>query len=292
MTITIISLLLLLAAPQRAEVMGIRETSLQICDLIDHFPAEVGVCMISDLGDTLCINEKQHFPLLSVIKFHQALAICHKCGPLRLNLNKKMNVTSKELLPKTWSPMRDRNPMGGKYSIAQLMKLSLIESDNNASNILFDRVVSVGETNDFIRSIGITDCAITSDERSMVENPNACYSNWSTPISAAKLFDWFYKNRNSDKYNKFIWATMTECKTGQNRTPRYLNGMTIAHKTGTGPILTNGIIMAVNDVACVVFPDNHHYTIAVFIRNASCDIEKCESLIADISRLCFEYLTK
>lgn len=81
---------------------------------------------------------------------------------------------------------------------------------------------------------------------------------------------------------------MKECKTGTNRIPRYLKDVTVVHKTGTGPTLPNGKIMAVNDAACIVLPNNHHYNIAVFIENADCNLEKCEDLIANISRLCFE----
>lgn len=290
--VTIISLLLLLLSSQRTEAQSISETSRQISNLIGKFPGEVGVCMISDLGDTVRINENQHFPLLSVMKFHQALAISHKYSQSQRSLDRKIRVKSKELMPETWSPMHDRNPDGGKYSIAQLMMLSLLESDNNASNILFDKVVSVGETNEFIHSIGINDCAVMTDERGMAKDLNACYDNWSTPMSAAKLLEWFYENRNSDKYNERVWNAMTECKTGQSRIPRYLNGATIAHKTGTGPVLADGSIMAVNDAACVTFPDAHHYTIAVFIKNAHCNMTECEALIADISRLCFGYYTK
>jgi len=74
---------------------------------------------------------------------------------------------------------------------------------------------------------------------------------------------------------------MKGCKTGTNRLPRYLEDVIIVHKTGTGPTLPDGKIMAVNDAACIILPNNHHYNIAVFIENAACDLEKCEDLIAN-----------
>ena len=256
----------------------------QVKNLIKVFPGNVGVCMISDAADTICINENQRFPLLSVMKLHQALAISHFCNQSKISFAKHVRVKSKDLMKNTWSPMRERNPLGGKYTVAELIKFSLEESDNNACNILSDKVLGMDATNKLIHDIGFADCQILSDERSMMKDVNVCYDNWSTPLETVRLLEWLYERRDT---HKLIWSSMSECKTGGNRISRYLNNVSIVHKTGTGPVLPNGKILAVNDIAFILFPDNRHYSLAIFITDSDCDVSECEQLIAEISRLCF-----
>lgn len=284
-----ISIVLLFLFPMKDTAQNLEDTRKAIDSLVCLFPGEVGVSIVSDTSDTIQINESHRFPLMSVVKFHQALAVYSKCKDRGIMLDKRISVKKRDMMENTWSPMRDRNPEGGKYTISELLKLSLIESDNNACNILSDKFVNMKETNNFIHSVGIIDCSISVDERCMTNDTNVCYNNWSTPKAATELLEWLYKNRAS---YKFVWTTMAGCNTGENRIPRYLKDVTIVHKTGTGPTLPNGDLMAVNDVASVVLPNNRHYNIAVFIKNAKCDLQECEKLIADISRLFFEYITK
>lgn len=285
----ILSIIFLLLASVKTAAQKLDEVRWQVDNLISSFPGVVGVSMVSDLGDTIHINENHHFPLMSVVKFHQALAVYNKCKEHEIMLDKRIRVRRRDMMKKTWSPMRDKNPRGGNYTIEKLLKLSLVESDNNACNILSDKFVTMKEVNDFVHSVGIMDCCISASERHMATETNACYGNWSTPKTATELLEWFFDNQAS---YKFVWDTMKGCKTGTNRLPRYLEDVIIVHKTGTGPTLPDGKIMAVNDAACIILPNNHHYNIAVFIENAACDLEKCEDLIANISRLCFNHMIK
>lgn len=285
--VTTIMFALLLMLYCKATAQDIEVTRATVKDIASSFPGMVGICMVSDSGDTISFNENLHFPLISVMKFHQALVVYKKYRENNALFGKTIHIRARDIMENTWSPMRDRNPRGGKYTIAELLKLSLAESDNNACNILFKKFAGMNEVNDFIHSIGIGDCCISADEKDMAKDFNACYSNWSSPKAATDLLEWFYENKKSFNY---IWDTMAECKTGEKRIPRYLKGATIVHKTGTGPKLPDGKIMAINDIACIVLPNNHHYSIAIFIENAECKLEKCEELIANISRLCYEYI--
>lgn len=285
----VIIIAMLLLFPMKGAAQNLEKTRKAIDSLVCSFPAVVGVSITSDTGDTIQINANHRFPLMSVVKFHQALAVYCRCLSHGITLDKSICVKRKDLIENTWSPMRDRNPEGGKYTISELLRLSLVESDNNACNILSDKFVGMEETNNFIHSIGIADCCISADERCMTNETNACNDNWSTPKAATELLEWLYRNRAT---YKFVWTTMAECNAGMNRIPRYLEGVTVIHKTGTGPALPSGSLMAVNDIACIVLPNNSHYNIAVFIKNAKCDLQACEKLIADISRLYFEYITK
>ena len=125
----------------------------------------------------------------------------------------------------------------------------------------------------------------------MHSDRTACLRNWTTPLSAVRLLEVFWDRRDSDEYHRFVWDTMSGCETGQERIPGRIAGrvQTIAHKTGTGDMLSDGRVSAVNDIGIVVLPDGRHFSLAVFVCDAACTMLQCESLIADIAGLLLEY---
>lgn len=264
--------------------------------LTQDFPGEVGIAMISQ-DDTISINGNGHFPLFSVMKFHQALAVSEKKRNNQASLAKGMKpgnirVSPEDLKPGTWSPMRENNPEGGTYSINQLLEYTLIESDNNACDILFKYVAGPAYVDSFIHSLGINDCAITWTEEEQHADMSRYLDNWTTPLSAARLLEKINESASNDEYTRFIWRTMAKCQTGINRIPKYIADSTISiiHKTGTGGILPDGKIMGINDIACIVLPNGKHFELAVFIKDASCGPADCEELIANIAKVCMEYV--
>ena len=70
---TVLSLVALLTAASCSTPSQNLEKELQ--GIVDAFPGEVGIAMISG-RDTVCVNGDMRFPMFSVVKFHQALAVC------------------------------------------------------------------------------------------------------------------------------------------------------------------------------------------------------------------------
>ncbi len=257
----------------------------KLLELTNEFPGEVGVAMIYG-DDTICINGDEHFPMFSVAKFHQALAICEI---LRKEKQTDINVAAKDLKADTWSPMREKYPDGGIFSVNQLLEYTLIESDNNACDILFN-FASPTQVDNIIHNWGIKDFGIAWTEDEQHTDISRCNDNWTTPFAAVQLLDRFYNNYDTDKYSRFVWETMTKCQTGANRIPKYIGSHStkIVHKTGTGGITPDGKVMGINDIACIILPNGQHLELAVFIKNADCTPAECEELIAKIAKICFE----
>lgn len=72
-------------------------------------------------------------------------------------------------------------------------------------------------------------------ETAMHEDLNLCYENWTTPLAAAELVEIFRKKPLFPKvYKDFIFQTMIECQTGQDRlvAPLLDKKVTVGHKTG------------------------------------------------------------
>lgn len=285
---------------QRLDTERLRERLTELACGID---ARVGVAVISGGGDTLtlCCGASgpdadgctgplagaggEQFPLLSVFKFHQALAVCDRLRQSGKSLDMVLKVKEPELERDTWSPLRDEFPSGGRFTVRQLLDYTLLYSDNNACDILFSRICGIGQTSRYIASLGIGDFCIECNEKMMHEDIMNSYRNRTLPLSAVLLLEAFYAVRDTDEYSRYVWNTMVSCRTGTARIPKYIvpAGAVVAHKTGTGDVREDGRIIAANDIGVILLPGGGHVSIAVFVSDAACGMEQCEETIALIA---------
>ena len=289
---TILFVALMLMSAGVAKASGCDGLRKQLCALTDTFPARVGIAVAADSGETLHINGNEPFPMLSVVKLPQAMAVADALRRSHTSLWHTIDVTPAELAPNTWSPMRKRHPRGGNFAIAQLLEYSLQQSDNNACDILFSRVADVAQVDAYVKSLGIDGCRVAYTEAQMNADISRCYDNSITPLAAVKLMQTLFEQRGADRYSRFLWRTMSDCRIGANRLPRFIGdrALSVTHKTGTGPLTADGKIMAVNDVGCIMLSGSRHCHIAVFISDAQCSMAQCEALIAKVAQLCVDAL--
>ena len=263
-----------------------RQTQLetQLKQAVKDKKAEIGIAVIIDGKDTVTVNNDTHYPLMSVFKFHQALALADYMGKKKQSLEILLPIKKSDLKPDTYSPLRDKYPQGGiEMSIADLLRYTLQQSDNNACDILFK----------YIYSLGIRECAIVGTETAMHEDLNLCYENWTTPLAAAELVEIFRKKPLFPKvYKDFIFQTMVECQTGQDRlvAPLLDKKVTVGHKTGTGDLNAKGQQIGCNDIGFVLLPGGRTYSIAVFVKDSEENNQANSKIIADISRIVYEYV--
>ena len=273
-----------------------RQTQLetQLKEAIKGKKAEIGIAVIIDGKDTVTVNNDIHYPLMSVFKFHQALALADYMGKQRQSLETRLPIKKSDLKPDTYSPLRDKYPQGGiEMSIADLLKYTLQQSDNNACDILFDYQGGPNAVNKYIHSLGIRECAIAGTETAMHEDLNLCYENWTTPLAAAELVEIFRKKPLfPNVYKDFIFQTMVECQTGQDRliAPLLDKKVTVGHKTGTGYLNAKGQQIGCNDIGFVLLPGGRTYSIAVFVKDSEENNQANSKIIADISRIVYEYV--
>ena len=86
---------------------------------------------------------------------------------------------------------------------------------------------------------------------------------------------------------------MKETETGQNRLKGLLpKGTMVAHKTGSSGVNKEGLTAAVNDIGIVFLPNGQQYFISVFVTKSTENTETNEKIIADISKIIWDYYTK
>lgn len=268
----------------------------QLQQAIKEKKAEIGIAVIIDGKDTITVNNDVHYPLMSVYKFHQALGLAHYLDQKKQSLKTPILIKKEDLKPVTYSPLRDKFPEGGfEMSVADLLKYTLQLSDNNACDILFDYQGGTGLTNAYIHSLGVHDCEIKYTEHEMSQDVNRCYGNWSTPLAAAKLLEIFRHDTLFNKvYKDYIYQTMIECKTGLDRlaAPLLEKKVVIGHKTGTGPFNAKGQMIGCNDIGFVNLPDGRSYSIAVFVKDSNESPQENSQIIANLSRMVYDYVTQ
>ncbi len=256
--------------------------------------ADVGLSVYHiESGDSLQIKGARHYPLQSVFKFHVALAVLDQVDKGRFTLNQQILIKRSELPAGTYSPIRDEYPTGDiRLSLADIIRYTVSHSDNNGCDILIRLLGGAKRVNDYIHSKGVKDLAIVATEADMHTAWNVQYGNWTTPAAATKLLTLFYRQKLLLKHSyKFLWETMTATTTGAKRIKGGLpEGTPVAHKTGTSDTNKEGVTAATNDIGIITLPNGQHYAISVFVAESKENGDANEQIIADISKVVWEYL--
>ena len=251
--------------------------------------AEVGVAAVLDDGSAFTYGNDRRYPMLSVFKFHLALAVLHRLDSLRQPLTLPLDVSAADLRPDTWSPLRDRYPRGGvRLSVGDLLLYSLQQSDNVACDALFRRFGAPARVEAYVRSLGFPGFHIGVTEAEMHDEPARAVANRSTPVDVARLFYGFTEGRwLSPGAQAFVSDALLGCSTGTDRLPAGLagTGARIGHKTGTGFRDAAGRMQGFNDAGFVLLPDGRRYAMAVFIDDALATDAECAALMARLSAL-------
>jgi beta-lactamase class A len=268
----------------------------RILRIIESRNANAGIAIQgSDPADTIFVNGNRHCPMQSVFKLHLALAVLRRVDEGTLSLGQKIHVTAKDLLPRTWSPLRDRYPKGNvNLSLGEILRATVSESDNNGCDILFRLIGGPAAVDSCMHHLGIRDVAIVANEEEMHRGWDVQYRNWTTPRAALGLLAGFRAGRFlSDKSNDVLWRFMVETSTGPKRIKGLLpEGTIVAHKTGSSGANEEGLSAATNDIGIIVLPDGRQILIAVFVSDSREPDETNERIIADVAKVAWEYFAK
>lgn len=288
--LTAVAVILLTACRQRETVSHDYRTGLEkeLTAIADSAKGDVGIALIYD-GDTLTVNNDAIYPMMSIFKLHQAVALCRMFEENGTSLDSVMTLRRSELDPHTWSPMlKDHTGEEISLPMRRLLEYTLIESDNNASNEMFVRLMSPAACDSVIAGIiPRGSFEIRFNEAEMQDDHSRAYSNRTSPLGAAILIDRVFTDTLVGKsYQDFIKSALLRCQTGPDKISAALSeteGITIGHKTGSGYRDENGRLAASNDVAFISLPDGRHYALAVFVKDFDGTDAEAAATIARIS---------
>lgn len=244
--------------------------------------------------DTLSINGNLNAPLMSVFKFHIALATLNLVDKRKLSLKQKIFIKKEDLHADTWSPIRDEYPNGNMYlTLDQLLRYTVSHSDNNGCDILLDLIGGTETVQKFINNQGIKDFTIKVNEQQMRTWDNL-YINTTTPLATTELLEKFYKGKVlKKKSTNYLYQIMVECSRGITWMKAGLpEGTELAHRTGISATNENNLRVAMNDVGIFKLPNGNHIILSVNLKDITEERDVTEKIIADITKAVWKYYTK
>ncbi|NSL85225.1 class A beta-lactamase [Chitinophaga sp. Mgbs1] len=253
--------------------------------------------VVLETGAAAGLRTNEHFPMQSVYKFPIAMAVLHEVDKGRLSLQQPVRVLPSDLIPKNGhSPLRDAHPAGNvDYSIAELLRLNVAESDGTACDVLLRLLGGPEKAGQYVHSLGITDISIATTEQVQVPDEMVQYRNWSTPAAMTALLRKFYTGKGtllSDSSYHFLLHLMVTSTPGAKRLKGLLpKDAIVAHKTGTSGT-TGNLTRATNDAGIITLPNGHHLLISVFVKDARADLAQREATIARIAEATWKAYTK
>lgn len=250
--------------------------------------ARVGVALLVDGRDELLLGNRPDYPLMSVVKLPLAMAVLDRLEREGRSLDERVPFAASELATDTWSPMREAYPKGSEeLTLRDLLLYALRQSDNNATDLLFARVVSPRGVMEYLRGLGLTEQSIVFTEREMGDEPLRCLQNTMSPRCAALLMERLVSASVLRAPSRaFLIEALAGCQTGQNRIAAGLKGVPVeamGHKTGTGPVLPGRGLIGYNDVAFVRLANGHRYVLAILVKDSQMAPAETEALMSSIS---------
>lgn len=241
-------------------------------------------------------NAKKNLPMLSVFKFHIALAVLDLVDQNKLSLDQKIFIKKSDLHEKTWSPMREDFPKGNlNLTLDQLLRYMVSKSDNNACDILLELIGGTNTVQKHMDDKKVKNFQIKyNEEQFHTGNYQLLYENYTTTKSLANLLKEFYKEKIlSKKATDYLMKLMVETSTGTTKIVEQLPKNTIvAHKTGSSGKLENGLTVAENDAGIITLPNGKHYALVVFVIDSKESEKDGCKIVSNISKVVFDGLNK
>ncbi len=266
----------------------------RIDSLLHDVPARVGVYAQCE-GMTIACRADETFPMLSTFKVPVAIAALRRMEREGTTPDQRIDITAAQLLPDTYSPMRERHPDGWEgATLDSLFSYAISLSDNNACDILIGYAGGTGSIARSMEEAGMGPMTIAATEEEMHRTTDNQRINVCTPRAAAHLLKRLSKGELLSETNtEALIGHMIRTETGPDKlragVPQHI---TVAHKTGSSDRTPQGVKIADNDMGMVMLPDGRRYAIAVFVSDSHLDDKGNAALIAAVSRIVYETFAK
>ncbi len=246
---------------------------------------------VLETGESVSLNGNQRFPMLSVYKFPIAIAVLAQVDQGKLKLDQKIRVEASDIVQ--GSQILDEKSQGMEFSLAELLKYMVSESDNTACDVLLRLIGEPRIVTEYLRGLGVNDIVVANTEKELGQDSAVQYRNYATPDAAVNLLRALHEGEGlSESSQALLLQLMTETTTGLKRLKGLLpDGTVVAHKTGTSSTV-NGVTAATNDVGLVTLPNGRHMAIAVFVSDSQANDTIREEVIAKVAKAAWDEWSK
>ena len=279
-------------------------------------PGTLGVAVL-DLksGATAGVDADRAFPMMSVFKAPVAAAVLSRIDDGSLSLQQAVTVTRDQVMGGSAIPSIGAHFHGERmsFTIEQLLKAAVTESDNTAVNALIRAVGGAGVVTTYLHAHGIDGMRVEVDEADIAQvfhglRPGekapahesdaaadqryqsgyqaflADPRNRSTPDAAIAFLRKLVQGELLSPVSTQRLLALMEAQTIPNRLRAGLPaGLRFADKTGTSGSLGKRTA-AFNDIGIIRWPDGHTVLVAAFLMDSPASDQQRAALFADIAR--------
>jgi len=274
-----------------------------------------------ETGRTVSVRGAEGFPMASAVKLPIAVQILSLVDEGKLSMETMVSLIPSDLHPGSGRLTELFFHPGVSLSIANLMELALVISDNTAADILLRQAGGPSAVTARMRTLGLTGIRVDRSIAVLVSDWQGAKnlppeSQWNkelwdklydavperehlrarraemldprdtaTPDDMTKLLLKVWRREVLTPQSATILLDMMErCQTGKSRIKGLLpQGTNVAHKTGT----LGGVA---DDVGFMTLPgDAGHVLLSVFTKSSNRPEEAAERAIAEIARTVYDY---
>jgi beta-lactamase class A len=274
-----------------------------------------------ETGRGVSLRGSEAFPMASAFKLPVAVQVLSMVDEGRLTLDKMVSVTPSDLHPGSGKLTELFFHPGVSLSIANLMELALVISDNTAADLLLREAGGPAGVTARMRALGLTGIRVDRSTAMLISDWQGAKnlppeSQWNrelwdklydavpqsehmrarraemadprdtaTPDDMTRLLTRLWKrDLLTPQSTAILLGILDRCETGKSRIKGLLpQGTDVAHKTGS----LGGVA---NDIGFITLPgDAGHVAVSVFTKASNKPEEASEKAIAEISRTLYDY---
>ncbi len=272
-------------------------------------------------GRAVAVRGAEAFPMASAFKLPVAVQILSLVDEGKLTMDTMVSLTPQDLHPGSGRLSELFFHPGVSLSIANLMELALVISDNSAADVLLREAGGPAAVTARMRALGFTGIRVDRSTALLIsdwqgaknlppesqwnreiwdkiydavperEHINARRAEMRDPRDTATpddmtrlLLRLWRRDLLTPQSSGILLDMMDRCQTGKSRIKGLLpQGTDVAHKTGT----LGGVA---NDVGFMTLPDSAgHVAISVFTKASNRPEDASEKAIAEIARTVYDY---
>lgn len=236
--------------------------------------------VIKDLDKNWEINTNKDLRIASasMVKIPIMLSYYYAAHEGKLGLQDTIEIRNSEKAPGSGT-LKFEMP-GKAFTIEDLIRRMVTESDNTAANMLINRL-GFDELNRYFKKLGLKHTNLSRKMMDFKER-RVGVENYTTAGEMAYLLEQLYRGRfiNADTSRKCI-EILAQQKVN-DRIPKKLPGeVIVAHKTGLENFLCHD--------AGIAYTDKGNFLICVLTKHRNKTAQEAKSVIADISLLTYSY---
>lgn len=301
---------------------GLEKLHRRILDYTSKYSGKMGVAIKHlEGGKEMVLQADEFFPMASTYKLPILVEVMYQVSEGKLSLDEMIEIKREHLHVGSGTLSDLFIEPGVSLSVRNVIDLMMWISDNSATDLLLVRV-GAGNVNRRLKTLGVDGIVVNRTTQELIlDKLGLEYSKYSTALwkdieEPLKQLSREEKDRANDNFNKEkkdvstpramnlllaklhrgeivstdvsnrILEIMKKCQTGRARIRGLLPQETVvAHKTGT-------IGQTTNDVGIIYLPHGGgHLAISLFAKEMNEETSEVEKLLAEISRLAFDYFT-